>query len=165
MPPSTYDPERPRPAGRSGRWPSESDVAEVTGPVVHALFRLSRKNRSMAGEYLRPFGLFPGQELLLLQLPEGACRSQQELVEALGLDHSTVTKMLQRLERAGVVSREQSHEDRRVVMVQLTEQGCAQRRAAEVVWAQLEEATTSCLTDRQRLQLMTLLRKVEAGLD
>ena len=51
----------------------------------------------MAAEYLRPLGLYPGQELLLLQLAEGERRSQQELVDALGIDHSTVTKMLQRL--------------------------------------------------------------------
>ena len=140
-------------------------MAEQTGPLVHALFRISRKNRAMAAEYLRPLGLYPGQELLLLQLPEGECRSQQELVDALGLDHSTVTKMLQRLERAGVVARRQSAEDRRVVLVQLTEEGRAHRRTVHDTWARLEAATTGAATERQRTQLLGLLRRVEAHLD
>ena len=54
--------------GKRGWWPRESGVAEQRGPIVHALFRISRKNRAMAAEYLRPIGLHPGQELLLLQL-------------------------------------------------------------------------------------------------
>jgi DNA-binding MarR family transcriptional regulator len=132
--------------------------------VVHALFRLSRKNRAMVGEALRPLGLFPGQELLLLQLSNGDCRSQADLVDALGLDHSTVTKMLQRLERTGVVERRQSEEDRRVVLVSLTETGRAARRAVEELWQALEDSTVRTLTERQRTQLLDLLRKVEDGL-
>ena len=150
---------------RRGRWPQGSDVAESCGPVVHALFRLSRKNRAMAADLLRPLGLFPGQELLLLQMPEGECRSQHDLVDALGLDHSTVTKMVQRLERAGVLTREPSGRDRRVMMVRLTDQGVEQRRAVEEMWSQMEQATTADLSDRQRAQLLGLLRRIEAGLD
>lgn len=133
--------------------------------MVHALFRLSRKNRAMVGEALRPLGLFPGQELLLLQLNNDDCRSQADLVDALGIDHSTVTKMLQRLERSGVVERRQSEDDRRVVLVSLTEQGRAGRRAVEAVWQALEDSTVGPLTERERTQLLTLLRKVEQGLE
>ncbi len=118
----------------------------------------------MGGEALRPLGLFPGQELLLLQLNDGECRSQAELVDALGLDHSTVTKMLQRLERSGVVERRQSEDDRRVVLVSLTDEGCAARHAVEGVWQSLEDSTVSTLSERQRAQLLDLLRKVERGL-
>src|SRR5579875_1256482 len=52
----------PMPPAPSGWWPQPSDVAEQRGPVVHALFRLSRKNRAMVGDALRPLGLYPGQE-------------------------------------------------------------------------------------------------------
>jgi MarR family transcriptional regulator, organic hydroperoxide resistance regulator len=146
-------------------WPRPGSLAEQRGPLVHALFRVSRKNRAMAAEYLRPLGLYPGQELLLLQLPDGECRSQHELVDALGLDHSTVTRMLQRLERAGVVARHQSAEDRRVVLVQLTADGSAHRRAVEQMWARMEAATIGALSERQRAQLLALLRRVEDHLD
>ena len=134
---------------------------------MHAVFRISPKNRAMAAEYLRPLGLYPGQELLLLLLllAEGERRSQQELVDALGIDHSTVTKMLQRLERAGVVARQQSADDRRVVLVHLTEEGCVQRRAVEEMWARIEAATSGGLSEEEHAQLLGLLRRVEAHLD
>jgi DNA-binding MarR family transcriptional regulator len=152
------------PDTRPGWWPQPSDAAEQRGPVVHALFRLSRKNRAMVGEALRPLGLFPGQELLLLQLNDGECRSQADLVDTLGLDPSTVTKMLQRLERTGVVERRHSEDDRRVVLVSLTETGCAAREAVEEVWQALEDSTVRTLSERQRRQLLDLLRRVEDGL-
>ena len=156
---------QPRRVGRLGWWPRQSDIAEQKGPLVHAVFRISRKNRAMAAEYLRPLGLYPGQELLLLQLAEGERRSQQELVDALSIDHSTVTKMLQRLERAGVVARQQSADDRRVVLVHLTEEGCVHRRAVEEIWARMEAATSGGLSEEQHAQLLELLRRVEAHLD
>ena len=133
--------------------------------MAHAIFRLSRKHRAMVSDDLRPLGLYAGQELLLLQLPEDGCRSQQALVEALGLDHSTVTKMLQRLERAGVVAREQSAEDRRVSLVRLTAEGCRARREVVGVWGELERRSTATLSERQRRDLLRLLRLVEEHLD
>lgn len=44
-------------------------------------------------------GLYPGQELLMMALGEWGERRQADLIRTLALDPSTVTKMLQRLER------------------------------------------------------------------
>ncbi|HEY0936538.1 MAG TPA: MarR family transcriptional regulator [Trebonia sp.] len=118
----------------------------------------------MASDLLRPLGLYAGQELLLLQLREHDGGSQQDLVAALGLDHSTVTKMLQRLERAGLVTREPSAADRRSTLVRLTPEGRRLCGKVEDIWAQLEEATVGGLSDRQRQQLRQLLALVEGGL-
>ena len=93
-------------------WPRTTPLAERTGPTVHAVFRLSRMHKTISGGLLRDLGLAPGQELLLLQLWDRDHCSQADLVERLGLDPSTVTKMLQRLERNGWVGREPSASDR-----------------------------------------------------
>jgi len=81
----------------------------------------------MIGGALRELGLAPGQELLLMQLWDRDGCSQSDLVDRLGLDPSTVTKMLQRLERDGRVCRSRSGDDGRVTIVSLTEagRGCA----------------------------------------
>jgi DNA-binding MarR family transcriptional regulator len=118
----------------------------------------------MASDLLRPLGLYAGQELLLLQLREYDGCSQQDLVAALGLDHSTVTKMLQRLERSGMVARERSAADRRATLVRLTPEGRRLCGQVEDIWAQLEEATVGGLSRRQRQQLRQLLALVEGGL-
>jgi len=115
----------------------------------------------MMGSLLRPLGLFPGQELLLMQLWERDGRSQTDLVKSLGLDPSTVTKMLQRMERSGWIARDQDPTDRRVVIISLTKSGLKLRRRVEKAWKALEAETTAGLSDRQVDQVRSLLRRIE----
>ena len=149
---------------RRGTWPASSPVADVEGPITHAIFRLARKHRVVVGTLLRPIGLFPGQELLLMQLRERDARSQADLVEALGIDHSTVTKMLQRMQAAGLVERRPSSGDRRVVLVGLTARGRRVRAQVERVWREMERLTVGHMTGAQRAGLLRLLRSMEAKL-
>ncbi len=160
-------------AGRDGsatvdatceRWPRPAAVAEQTGPVVHAVFRLSRLNRMMIGGALRELGLAPGQELLLMQLWDRDGCSQSDLVDRLGLDPSTVTKMLQRLERDGRVCRSRSGDDGRVTIVSLTEAGRGLRCEVTRLWSDLERETVRSLSDDERQTLLTLLTKMEQSL-
>jgi DNA-binding MarR family transcriptional regulator len=57
----------------------------------------------------------------------------KELSEKTRLSKSTLTSMLDRLEGAGHISREPSGEDRRVVLVKLTEENRRQRRLYDQV--------------------------------
>lgn len=155
------------PAGRSlscEHWPRSTPLAERTGPTVHAVFRLSRMHKTIIGRLLREVGLVPGQELLLLQLWDRDCCSQTDLVERLGLDPSTVTKMLQRLERSGWLAREPSPDDGRVMVVTLTQAGRDLQVAVTTLWSELEGETIKALSPDEQAELLRLLRKVEAGL-
>ena len=136
------------------RWPKPSAVAEQNGPVVHALFRLSRANKTMIGGRLRGLGLANGQELLLLQLWDRDGCSQTDLVDRLGIDPSTVTKMLQRLERGGWVRRAPSRGDGRAA-------GRRLRGAVTRLWSDLEHETVKGLSADERASLLVLLHKVE----
>ena len=146
------------------RWPRPAAVAEQAGPVVHAVFRLSRLNRIMIGGALRELGLAPGQELLLMQLWDRDGCSQSDLVDRLGLDPSTVTKMLQRLERDGWVCRSRSGDDGRVTIVGLTAAGRGLRGDVTRLWGELERETVRSLSDDERHTLITLLAKMEQSL-
>jgi DNA-binding MarR family transcriptional regulator len=115
----------------------------------------------MMGTLLRPLGLFPGQELLLMQLWEQDGCSQVDLVRRLGLDPSTVTKMLQRLERDGLLTREACPEDGRVLLVCLTEPGRGLQQEVTRLWTELEHATTGALDASERLALLEMLAKLE----
>jgi MarR family transcriptional regulator, organic hydroperoxide resistance regulator len=157
-PPSRSPTGRPR----SGARPAPAPLADAHGPIVYTIYRISLKNRTVVGNLLRPLGLFPGQDILLMQLWEREGRSQAYLVEALGVDHSTVTKMLQRLEAAGLVVRRPSSQDRRMMLVSLTDAGRRLRGEIERTWQELERLTTAHLTDREREQLLHLLQSVEA---
>ena len=146
------------------RWPRPAAVAEQAGPVVHAVFRLSRLNRMMISGALRELGLAPGQELLLMQLWDRDGCSQSDLVDRLGLDPSTVTKMLQRLERDGWVCRSPSNDDGRVTIVGLTAAGRGLRCDVTRLWGELERKTVRSLSDDERQTLLALLARMEQSL-
>jgi DNA-binding MarR family transcriptional regulator len=146
------------------RWPRHAAVAEQAGPVVHAVFRLSRLNRMMIGGALRELGLAPGQELLLMQLWDRDGCSQSDLVDRLGLDPSTVTKMLQRLERDGWVCRSRSGDDGRVTIVSLTPAGRGLRGDVTRLWGELERETVRSLSGDERRSLLALLARMEQSL-
>ncbi|MEV5875108.1 MarR family transcriptional regulator [Streptomyces sp. NPDC052101] len=139
-------------------------AAAQGGPVSHALSRVARLHRTAAAGLLRELGLYPGQELVMMSLGESGPARQSDLIRMLGLDPSTVTKMLQRLEQAGHVRRLPDPVDRRAVLVEATESGA--RLLAEVgrVWSVLEEESLAGLAPAEREQLLTLLGRVEASL-
>ena len=75
----------------------------------------------------RRSGLTPQRHLLLLMIkgaPDGSERSTvTELSERLQLAQSTVTELVRRAEDAGLIEREQSESDGRVVYLRLTSEG------------------------------------------
>ncbi|MER5769894.1 MarR family winged helix-turn-helix transcriptional regulator [Streptomyces sp. NPDC001985] len=134
------------------------------GPAGHAVSRVARLHRMAAARVLRGLGLYPGQEFLMMHLWDAGPVRQSELIRAVELDPSTVTKMLQRLEHAGHVRRTPDPADRRAVLVEATAESCALRSAVERAWSQLEEQTLTGLAEDERTELIRLLGKVEGNL-
>lgn len=105
--------------------------------VVHvAQFRAALRRFMRTSEQVaRASGLTPQRYLLLLMIkgaPDGSERSTvTELSERLQLAQSTVTELVGRAERAGLVARERSERDLRVAHLRLTAEG--ERRLARSV--------------------------------
>src|SRR5256885_8158507 len=93
------------------------------GPMSYAIFQLARAHRGYAAALLRKMDLHPGQELLLMQLLDRDGQTQSELLDSVGLDHSTVSKSLRRMQDAGLLVREPAAHDRRGLGVHLTHKG------------------------------------------
>lgn len=127
------------------------------------LVRLSRLHRAAAGALLAQIGLHPGQEALVFALRDGE-RSPGQLATHLGVEPATVTKMVRRLEAAGLVETGASEVDRRSRTVRLTTAGREAAAAADEVWQRLEALTVDALTPTQRRELQRLLAKASAGL-
>ncbi|MGW6401282.1 MarR family winged helix-turn-helix transcriptional regulator [Streptomyces sp. NPDC055134] len=145
--------------GGEGAVPTVADA-----PMSEALFRAARVHRIMAGGLLRDTGLYPGQELLMMQLWERGEQRQADLIKSLGLDPSTVTKMLQRLEQSGFVTRKPSPNDRRAVVVSATRAGQALRKQVRQAWRDLEQVTAAGFTEAECRQAMQVLTRIEANL-
>jgi DNA-binding MarR family transcriptional regulator len=88
-----------------------------------ALRRFLRRS----GEISQRNGLTPRYHLLLLMIkgaPDGSEQSTvTQLAESLQLTQSTVTQLVQRAERDGLIRREPSQSDGRVVYLRLTDEG------------------------------------------
>jgi DNA-binding MarR family transcriptional regulator len=119
------------------------------GPMSYAIFELARAHRGRAAAMLRKMDLHPGQELLLMHLFDREGQTQSELLDAVGLDHSTVSKSLRRMQEAGLLVREPAEHDRRVMVVHLTDKGRAMREPLAAMWRALEETSAKHLSAQE----------------
>ncbi|NGO76041.1 winged helix-turn-helix transcriptional regulator [Streptomyces sp. YC504] len=130
------------------------------GPMSYAIFQLARAHRARAAVLLREMDLHPGQELLVMQLLDRDGQSQSELLECVGLDHSTVSKSLRRMQDAGLLVREPAAHDRRVMVVHLTDKGRALREPIAALWQTLEESSARDLSARQTEDFVRTARTI-----
>jgi MarR family transcriptional regulator, organic hydroperoxide resistance regulator len=124
------------------------------GRVSYAIFQLHRAHKGYAAALLRQLDLHPGQELVLMHLHDRDAQTQSELLASIGLDHSTLSKTLRRMQDAGLLVREPAGHDRRVMVVRLTGKGSAMREPIAAMWRALEEVTLRNLSPQQADDLM-----------
>lgn len=139
-------------------------AAAQAGPVSHAIFRVARLHRMIAGQLLRPLGLHLGQELVMMHLWELGPQRQTDLVRLVDSDAATMTRSIKRLENAGFVRRRPSPDDKRAVIIEPTAASQALRREVERIWAELESASTGDLTPDQQAETLHALQRLEDNL-
>jgi DNA-binding MarR family transcriptional regulator len=143
---------------------TESRDKQALWDAWDGFFAAVRRARGRAARQ-RGDTLSLSQSHLLSLLAEEPRARIGELAEAAGVAPPTATRMLDSLERAGVVRRGRSHEDRRAVEVTLTPKG---RRLLEqkndAVRAQ-RLALEASLSPSEREQAETLLRRLAEAID
>ncbi len=85
------------------------------------LVAICREHYTRAHTLFSALGLYRGQPPILMALSEQDGRTQSELATVLRIQPATVTKMVQRLEQAGFVTRQPDSDDQRVSRVYLTD--------------------------------------------
>jgi DNA-binding MarR family transcriptional regulator len=104
---------------------------------------------------LEPLGLTYVQYLVMLVLWEQAPRSVGELGSQLHLDSGTLTPLLKRMEKSGLVVRERDSEDERRVLISLTQQGRdLESKANEITDSML------CQVELTRPEAMELRKRI-----
>jgi len=87
------------------------------------LGRAARLMRTKLDERLAPLGLTQAKWLILLYLfRNGGTMPQKELTETIGVEGPTVVRVLDGLERLGLIARQDRKDDRRTKDVCLTDQ-------------------------------------------
>lgn len=113
-------------------------------------------------ERLARLDLNEGQALMLTELHRQDQVSQTHLAERLRVEPPSVTKVVRGLERAQLVARWRDPNNRRVVLVALTENGAALRLDLARVWREVSEDLYGQLAPRDREALSAMLAHLEA---
>ncbi len=109
-------------------------------------------------------GLYRGQPPLLHLLWQHEGMTQVEMADALGISAATLTRMAQRMEKAGFLQRQPDPEDQRVSRVFLTEQGRGVYAQVETLIAGMADETLAGLNDQERVELHRVLLHVRGNL-
>jgi DNA-binding MarR family transcriptional regulator len=117
------------------------------------LAQVSGLHRSRAHTLLEELGLYRGQPKMLFALWEQEGLTHGELAARVHVSPATITKMLQRMEKAGFVERRHDREDQRISRVYLTDAGRSIRSQVEQVWRILEDETFMGFTVEERVLL------------
>ena len=133
---------------------------------INFLLRMiCRAQRSQMSNALAEIGLYAGQEMFLWQLWRQDGLTQSQMVERMCVQPPTVSKMLDRLEKAGLVERRPDAENSRLSRVYLTEQGHRSLRAVRDIWTNVEQQITGGLNVEERIVLRRLLLQVHENLN
>jgi MarR family transcriptional regulator, organic hydroperoxide resistance regulator len=125
---------------------------------------IGRLQRTQMNEALTAVGVYAGQEMFLWHLWREDGLTQSQLVERLCVQPPTVSKMLERMERTGLVTRRPDPDDSRASRVYLTEPGRKSQHAVGEVWKAIEQRLTAGMSLEERLLLRRLLLQVYANL-
>ena len=111
-------------------------------------------------ERLAEFGVTPGQYGILNCLWSQGSPTPKEIAQTLRLENSTVSGMLDKLQKRGLVTRVLDPNDRRSIRVEASEAGKAIREDVLRTVDELNQAVLAPFTAQQRQQLLELLRRL-----
>lgn len=131
------------------------------------LFQIELLKRRKVQRFLLDIGLTPGQgqARILAYLSSHSSVTQKEIADRCMLDVTTMSRVLNKLEEMGLISRQRDPGCRRAYQIGLTEAG---RQKAEEVnrgFERLEEMLCRELSEEEISSLTTGLKKVKESLE
>ncbi|MEU8972998.1 MarR family transcriptional regulator [Streptomyces monashensis] len=126
------------------------------------MYRAHQLARANANEAARPTGIELQHAGVLTTVQAGRIRSQRELGAALGIDKSTLVRIVDDLERRDLVQRRRTPNDRRAYEVVITEEGERRLQEAGDLFRGAMLALLEVLDPREQHQLHDLLARFVA---
>ena len=107
------------------------ELLKLDNQLCFRLYTAARLTMGAYHPYLDPLGITYPQYLVMLVLWEHEKQTIMDISHRLQLDTNTVTPLLQRMEKAGLIKRTKGKEDARQRIVTLTEKGLALQEQAK----------------------------------
>ena len=128
------------------------------------LAQVCKLHHARAHALLEELGLYRGQPPVLHALWDQEGLTHGELAERLHVQPATITKMIQRMEKAGFVQRRSDLKDERISRVYLTDAGHSIQNRVRRVWAVMEAETFAGLDTEERDVLYGLFLRIRENL-
>ena len=142
----------------------EQSRESLSAEFLEDLRAVGDQSQRLAKEHLKPFGLSVSQGLLLGFVADwelkGLAPLQKDLEGEMWLVTSSITNLVQGLERKGLISRRDSAADGRAKELHMTEKGWKVREELGRHTSVWKLALTQSLTDDELAALVALLRKM-----
>lgn len=142
----------------------ETDRSEVAG-IDFRVHHLCRLHYSRAHALLEVIGLYRGQPPVLHALWEEEGLSQSELAARIHVTAPTLSRMIQRMTKAGLLMTEADPADQRVSRVHLTDAGRAIKERVLSTWTQLGSEMLAGFTSEERTQVRRFLERMAENLE
>ena len=131
----------------------------------HLVTRVCQAFRGARAGRLSEIDLHCGQDLLLLAISAEAGLTLSEVADRLGVEPPTVTKMVQRMEKAGKLRKRAAPDDARACCLHLTADGRRLQEEVRACWEGLERQATAGFTVEERIVLRRLLLHLLSNLN
>lgn len=126
---------------------------------------VSRTIVRVLDERLRPLGFAMSHLPVLRALAQGGPLSQKELARIARVEQQTMAELLTRMERAGLVEREQNPEDKRGSLTSLSRSAKTRFPKAAQALQEGERQAMAGFSDDEKALFMQFLRRVMKNLD
>ena len=136
---------------------SNYTINSLLSEIIHLQFNRSHK-------LFEEYGLHPGQVPLLLCLYDEDGLSQSILASKLHVKPSTITVMIQRRERSGMLFKQIDQHDKRICRTFLTQKGYTTCKALKELYEQNEALYKKNLSVEEQIIFKRLLMQVRDNL-
>ena len=138
---------------------SQSDI------VMAAFMDLSRAHRSYMYHAMSGIDLKVGQPILLFHLKTMGTCSQKDLAKATNRTQANITVTLQRMEKAGLITRVADRSDSRVNWVSLTDKGRVLSQKCEEVFSQMYHIVFDGFTAQELNELTGSFKRMRRNIE
>ena len=135
-----------------------NDMLKLDNQLCFPLYVCAKEVIRRYTPLLEPLGLTYTQYIAMMVMWEHKSISIKNIGKLLCLDSGTLTPMLKKMEKSGLIRRERSAKDERLVIVTITEKGEELHKKAEEIPLRMTQCVK--MDDKDAQQLYILLKKL-----
>ncbi len=146
-----------RPNGSCDPQHQPLDPGDSASAVFGAFMRAAHAHRQLMARKMSARGISPAQMFCLREVAHDSGVTQRDLAERLNVSRPTLTVMLHKMEKAGLIERRADETDQRYTRIYLAQGGASVHEQMHGVVGEVVAETVGPLSETDRAELTRLL--------